>query len=620
VKKLRSAILLAASAALPIAASAALPIAAQVSTSSAGTASPGTTGSAQSSSVARRPGVEAAGSGVTLETSEPLFTVAAALNTCGYDAGLDHSLPVRTQIRREIDEQVTQVEGGVPAKRALCQYIADHQLKGSQNLAQYVSLALFLTPDLKLSFPESEMPPDALNIVNILPLLRTFADTVHLHTTWAKHHQAYDAAVAQVHDTITRMLLDTNIYLHQPVSSYDGRRFLVLLEPMLSPDAANARIYGSDYFVISSLAPASTPAPADAPNTRTAGLHLEEIRHIYLLYQIDPILYARASSTNRFLPILKTVQDAPIDFLYKNDVVAFTTECLIKAIEARTMDTGIEKPRRTATNKERLDPAGYNAALADYERRADIVRRKQVIADMRSGWVLTQYFYDKLSLTDREGISLKENMGELVYGMDVNAEASRDKKIPFFPDGSPEIVGTAGRTQRARAPRRNLTAMDQAEVLLQRNDRAGAEAIASKELAANPTSGEALYVLARVNLMEGEPQQAFDRFTQIVTTSKDPRTVAWSHVYLGRMYDALTTPDRPKALAEYRAALATPGIQPDVQAAAEAGVKQPFTAPRRATPQPNEATDEDLDPTGKKQKESYTPAEDSKPPANAPPK
>ncbi len=585
---------------------AALPVAAQISSSSGepvGQASP------------VRRGVEAAGSAVTLETSEQLFTVAAALNACGYDAGLGSSLPVRARIRQEIEEQVGTVEGGVPAKRALCEYVAAHQQKGSQNLAQYVSLALFLTPppQLQLSFPESEMPPDALNVVNVLPLLRTFAETVHLHAIWAEHRQDYDAAVAQVHDSITRMLLETNAYLHQPATVYDGRRFLVLLEPMLSPDAANARIYGTDYFVVSSIAPTAVNAPAaanTAPESKGNGLHLEEIRHIYLLYEIDPILYARGSATNRFQPILKTVQDAPIDFLYKNDIIALTTECLIKAIEARTMEVGLDKPSRKANGKERFDPAGYNTALADYERRAEQVRRKRVGADMRSGWVLTQYFYDKLALSDREGISLKENMGELVYGMDVQAEASRDKQIPFFAEDSPELVGTSGTgssTKRGRALKPVLSAMDQAEIKLRTGDRAGAEELANKELATNSKSSEALYVLARVNLMEGEPQEAFDRFQQIVSSGKDARTVAWSHVYLGRMYDTLAQPDRPKAVGEYKAALAVPSIQPDVRAAAEAGVKQPFAAPRRAVQQPDAAEDEELDPTGKKQKESYKP-------------
>ena len=561
---------------------------------------------AQSAPVQRR-GVEAAGSAVTLETSEQMFTVATALNACGYDAGLSESLPVRAAVRHDISEQVANVEGGIPAQRALCAYIQAHQLAGSQNLAQYVSLALFLTPDLQLSFPENEMPPDALNVDNMLPLLRTWAAALRLHNIFVHHRGEYEAAVLQVHDSVTRMLLETNAYLHQPATVYDGRRFLVLLEPMLSPEAANARIYGTDYFVVLSATPPQADAKTEA--MRKAGLHLDELRHIYLLYEIDPIIYARASATNRLMPILKTVQDAPIDFLYKNDINAFMTECLIQAIEARTMDTGIEKPSRKANGKERFDPTGFNVAMADYERRAEVVRRQQVIRDMRSGWVLTQYFYDKLSTQDREGISLKQSMGELVYGMDVPAEADRDKKIPFFAEGSPDLVGvsgTGGTTRRGKALKpQPLSAMDQAEQKLQRGDRAGAAELAEKELAVHPDSTEAMYVMARLHLMQREPQEAFDTFEKIVATGKDTRTVAWSHVYLGRMYDtALAQPDRAKAVAEYKAALATPGIQPDVQAAAEQGLKQSFAVPQRAPQQPVQSGEDDIDAITRKRRRS----------------
>ena len=565
----------------------------------------------------QRRGVEAAGSAVTLETSEQMFTVAAALNSCGYDAGLTESLPVRAAVRRDMTAQLQNAEGAVPAQRALCGYIQAHQLGGSQNLAQFVSLALFLTPDMQLSLPENEMPPDALNVVNVLPLLRTWSQAIHLHAIFVNHRADYEGAVLQVHDTVTRMLLETNAYLHQPATVYDGRRFLVLLEPLLSPGGANARIYGSDYFVVLS---ATSPQPdAKTEAMRKSGLNLEELRHVYLLYEIDPIIYARASATSRLLPILKTVQDAPIDFFYKNDVNAFLTECLIKAIEARTMDVGLDKPSRKANGKERFDPAGFNVALADYERRAEVVRRQQVIRDMRSGWVLTQYFYDKLSTEDREGISLKENMGELVYGMDVPAEADRDKKIAFFPEGSPDLVGVSGSggstTRRGKAVKqRTLTAMDQAELKLQQGDRAGAADLAEKELAAHPDSTEAMYVMARLHLLQREPQEAFDTFEKIVSTGKDTRTVAWSHVYLGRMYDtALAQPDRPKAVAEYKAALATPGIQPDVQAAAEQGLKQAFATPQRAQPQPVRNDDDDVDAITRKQKESYSAGDEKKP-------
>ena len=311
---------------------------------------------------------------------------------------------------------------------------------------------------------------------------------------------------------------------------------------------------------------------------------------------------------------MKAVQDAPIDFVYKNDIVSFTTECLIKAIEARTMPVGFDKPKQTANGKERLDPAGYAAAVADYDRRAEAVRRKTVVADMRSGWVLTQYFYEKLALTDREGIRLKDNMGELVYGMDVPYEAGRAKKIPFFAEGSPELVGTAGGTQRSRALPRVLSPMDRAELALQRGDRGAAEELANKELAVHPASVEAKYVLARVDLMEGDAEKAFNLFNSIAETAKadtrdGARTLAWAHIYLGRMYDsALAEPDRAKALTEYHAALVVPGTGPDVQSAAEAGLKQPFARPKRAgAPTASTEDTEPLDPTGKAQKDSYVP-------------
>src|ERR1700733_6213788 len=48
-----------------------------------------------SSSTARIAQPEAGGSAITLETSESLFYIAAALNACGYDDDLAASAPVR---------------------------------------------------------------------------------------------------------------------------------------------------------------------------------------------------------------------------------------------------------------------------------------------------------------------------------------------------------------------------------------------------------------------------------------------------------------------------------------------------------------------------------------------
>ena len=49
---------------------------------------------------------------VSLQTSETLFTVLTAINTCGYDLELESSDPLRAQIRSEVAKAVQSSEGG----------------------------------------------------------------------------------------------------------------------------------------------------------------------------------------------------------------------------------------------------------------------------------------------------------------------------------------------------------------------------------------------------------------------------------------------------------------------------------------------------------------------------
>ena len=53
--------------------------------------------------------------------------------------------------------------------------------------------------------------------------------------------------------------------------------------------------------------------------------------------------------------------------------------------------------------------------------------------------------------------------------------------------------------------------------------------------------------------------------------------VAWSHIYLGRIFDLQER--RENALDEYHAALSTGGSMPEVKAAAERGLQQPYEPP-----------------------------------------
>jgi tetratricopeptide (TPR) repeat protein len=544
----------------------------------------------ESTSHARIAQPEAGGSAITLETSEPLFDIAVALNACGYDADLANSNPVRQEIRDEVNQELQASSAGRDARDGVCTYFRDHaQADKGLDLAQYVSLALYTTPPpaLEISVSETDLPADAAQVDQLLPLLRKFNDELHLHAIWIHHRPEYQALVDTVHTPLTKMVLSSNIYLKLPVSSYDGRRFLVLLEPMLAPAITNARLYANDYIAVAS------------PNTAGA-IHMDEVRHVYLQYTIEPLIYARAIAMNRLEPLLKPLEAAPIDFIYRSDITALITECLIRAVEARNLVFDFPKPVRPAGLTERADQFKFDAEVAAYERKTEALRRQLVERDMREGWALTGYFYDQMIGLEHDSQSLKEAIGQMVYGMDVDREKKMESQIAFLPD-------TRSTIHRAPAP---ITGVRLAELKLMKGQLDDAEEIAQKALD-DPKGdhGEAHYVLGQVSVMQRFPTEATEHFEAAIKESKDPRTLAWSHIYLGRLYDVQTEPDhRKKALEEYKAALAVRDSAPDTKIAAEKGLKAPFATPKRAQATPEEDDNAPFDPTGKAEKEAYKPS------------
>jgi hypothetical protein len=87
------------------------------------------------------------------------------------------------------------------------------------------------------------------------------------------------------------MIVTTNLYLKMPATTYEGRRFVVVIEPLLSPKLVNARIYGTDYVVV--VSPVNGMIP------------MKDVRHTYLHYVIEPMLLSRTNAIDRMQPILK---------------------------------------------------------------------------------------------------------------------------------------------------------------------------------------------------------------------------------------------------------------------------------------------------------------------------
>jgi tetratricopeptide (TPR) repeat protein len=93
-------------------------------------------------------------------------------------------------------------------------------------------------------------------------------------------------------------------------------------------------------------------------------------------------------------------------------------------------------------------------------------------------------------------------------------------------------------------------------------------------IASTADAARAHFILARVDLMTGHPDEAVDDFQKTLATSKDQRLLAWSHIYLGRMLDLECK--RDEALSEYKAGYAARDGQLDTRLAAERGMKAAY--------------------------------------------
>jgi tetratricopeptide (TPR) repeat protein len=473
---------------------------------------------------------------VALDTNETLFTVLTAINICGYDQDLGVSDPLRSKVRSEVDRVRQGSKEAEDATQAMCQYYQEHQQPdASKLLAQYVSLALYLNPppNLTARVKDADMPPDAALVLGILPLMQKFSETVGLHAIWETDHEAYTRLTGRYHEALAKMLFDTEIYLKLPSSSRLGRNFTVYVDPMGAPGQTNARNYGADYFVVIS------PGPG-------AGLKMDQIRHTYLHYLLDPMAMKYPANMKRLEPLLETVKAAPMDQNFKSDASLLVTECLIRAIEARTAGS------KKAPEAERLQ-AVQNSA--------------------QQGFILTTYFYEALLRFEKDPASLSNAYADLVSGIDVGKEKRRATQVTFASTSDTELLHLS------RPHQGKLLVA--AEQRLSAGDAESAQKLAQQALdEKNEDQGRALFILAEVATHNSDMQGARNYFERALEVAHEPKVLAWSHIYLGRIFDLQE--DREAAMDQYRAAVTAGSGLPEAKAAAELGLQKPYEPTRRS--------------------------------------
>jgi hypothetical protein len=481
---------------------------------------------------------------ITLDSSETLFSVLTALNSCGYDQDLTTSDATRSNVRAEVQRVLAESEDAEAARTALCEYYQSHTPERNTNhsLSPYISLALYMDgpPHFVPRLKEEELPPDAATITAFGTVLERFYDKVGLHSIWERHRNDYAALIRRYHEPLAKMVFDTEIYLKQPSSQYLGRRFTIYLDFMGSPNETDARNYGRDYYVV--VFPAPNTNAGVAP---TAALKMEQIRHTFLHYEMDPLADKHYTAIKRLEPLLQSVKRAPLEESFKTDISLLVTECLVRAIEIRT-----------SGNKQT----------------AEAMRTQAVDDAVKQGYILTRYFYDAVTANEKNPVGIHSGYSDLVDNVDVRKEQKAAAEIQFANKASPELL------QLSRPEERRM--LVSAEKRLAAGDPKGAQELAQQALDKKiGDQGRALFILAEVAVANKNRDGAQDNFQKAIAASRDPKVIGWSHVYLGRILDMKE--DREAALQEYRTALSTSGDLQEIKVAAERGLEQAYEPPAK---------------------------------------
>lgn len=459
-----------------------------------------------------------------------------ALHAAGFEADVSAAgfHPVRARLRGEL----LRLEG--PTTEALRAFYRDHLLADpAATLSRYISFALVVGPPSKFAYRlrHDELPPDVLPIEGFAEVLANFYREAQIERLWQQVQPEYNREIARLHGPVTQLVSTSTGYLRELLKSDSPRTFAVYVEPMVG-GTTNFRNYGNHYAI--ALSPGGK-------------LPLDEIRHAFLHFLLDPLALRYRTVVAGKQPLLALAARAPqLPDEYKADFPIFLTECLVRAVELRLR---------------RLPPEKLARAIDQSD---------------SEGYILVRAFSRELSKFEKAEPAMSYYFPDLVRGINVAEETKRLEKVEF----AAAMQASAGATGQAGAGH----SVSEFDAWLEEGERQiaaqNAEAAAAafqRVLAKDPEQPRALYGLAVAAVLQGDADRAKELFHRLVLNpsqkdpgapAKDPVILAWSHVYLGRIYDV--DGDRELAVSEYGAALAVEGAPETARLAAQRGIEKGY--------------------------------------------
>jgi len=464
-----------------------------------------------------------------LDASQTLFSVLAAINAGGYDTDLASAAnhPLRAMIRKELASRNLSV---VPE---LKYFVAKHKKKDpAADLGQYISFALAVKgpPDFEYKFRKVDLPPDVEGLEGFSELMVRFHREANIDELWQQAQPFFDKAIERYHEPVSQAVLEVNGYLRSVTSGAIGRRFQIFIDLLGAPNQIQVRGYADDYYII------ITPSPEP---------QIDDIRSAYLGYLIEPSAIKYSDLIMKNQGVKDYAQTAPaLPEVYKSDFLLLTTRSLIKAIESRMSRGG--------------------------------KRQEMVDRALLEGFVLTPFFAEQLAVYEKQQESMKMYFPEMIKAIDLKHEEQRLEKVKFASEASVRVAKTVAAppppqisaTEKALETAENLyrdrelgKAKQSYNALLQAPDEKSAHAAA-------------YYGLARIAILERDPELAERLFQKALESSPQPQVRAWVEVYLARLSDAAG--ERAEAVNHYKQALAVEGGSAAAREAAEKGIQQSF--------------------------------------------
>jgi tetratricopeptide (TPR) repeat protein len=475
-------------------------------------------------------------SAATIDTNEAMFATMCALYAAGYEGDLssDNWSAYRSQMRERLRAQ----QG--PAVDALKEFYRGHQFRDpAAMLSRFVWFGLVAGPAPKFrpSLRRDELPPDVLDLEGFSEILSNYYTEQNIGRMFREVQSLYNGEIERLHDPVSQILFQATTYLRAVVDPSKPQTFTIVVEPLVGR-ITNVRNFMDHYAIVLS---GSEDVPSDV------------VRHAYLHFLLDglPLQYPHVIAVKR--PLYETAAKAPrLAADLKDDFPSWFGECTVRAVELKLR---------------KMSPSEREALLQSND---------------GEGYVMVRPIFMGLTEYEKSEPSFRDYFPDLIRAIDMKTEQPRVAAIQFAPaqdasqkkDLEAEAVARRVRVTTLPNDAQAIAALTDGEKALSEKNARAAEVSFKSVLAKYPNQPRAWYGLGMVAVLDHDADRAKEVFGRLTTgeyaASQDPLVMAWSHVYLARIFEDEGQLERAKS--EYQAVLTVQGAPPQAQQAAQKGL------------------------------------------------